>query len=146
MAITPTAIHFMTNLVGLFESKANVQVNFFGMPQLALSVQFMNSAEKTSPIKRETSTSDISVTRTQYGVGAAYYFYPTTQKLNAMINPYLLTEKKSDVVDVENNLGFGLTAMGIYRVNNFSIDFGGQTALVSGDTLGSLVAGVGYMF
>lgn len=142
----PAAVHFMTNLAGLIDSKANVQVNFFGMPQLALSVMFLNSAEKTSALKKSTAKVDVAVTKTQYGAGAAYYFYPTSEKINFIANPFLLTEKRSDLVDVENNLGFGLSALAMYRANNFTINVGGQMTLVAGDNLGFFNAGVGYLF
>lgn len=142
----PAAVHFMTNLAGLVDSKANVQVNFFGMPQLALSIMFLNSAEKTSPIKKETASIDITVTKTQYGAGAAYYINPTSQKINFIVNPFILTEKRTDIIDVENNLGFGVSALAMYRVNNFTLNLGGQTTFVAGDNLGTINAGVGYLF
>lgn len=145
-ALKPVTAHLMANLAGLVQSKANVQLNLFGTPQAALSVAFMNSSEKTEPLRKNTTSMDITVTTTQFSVGGAYYIRPTENQANLMVNPFIVTEKKADVIDVDNNIGFGITALGMYRVNNFSFNLGGQGTLVAGESVGTFNAGVGFLF
>ncbi len=141
-------MHFSTNMLSLINGKPNVNANFFVTPQAALSVTFVNESEKTSPIKKLTppSTQKFTVSTTQFGVGGAYYFYPMQQKWNISVNPYLLTEKRTDPLDAENNLGFGLKADSMFLLNSLALGAGVQTTSVAGDTTTIVNAGVGYIF
>ncbi len=141
-------MHFSTNMLNLLDGKPNVHANFFVMPKVALSVNFMNESEKTSPIKKlvPASTQKFTVSTTQFGVGAAFYMFPMVQKWNIAANPYLLTEKRSDPLDTESNLGIGLKADGLFLVNSLALAAGLQTTSVAGDTNTIVNAGVGYIF
>ena len=141
-------MHFSTNMLSLIDGKPNVNANFFVTPQAALSVAFVNESEKTSPIKKSNppSTQKLTVSTTQFGIGGAYYFYPTQQKWNISVNPYLLTEKRTDPLDAENNLGFGLKADSMLRFNSLALGAGLQTTSVAGTTTTIVNAGVGYIF
>lgn len=143
-----TRFHFSTNMLGLLNGKSNVNANFFVMPQVALSVTFSTDAEKTSPLKKTTppTTQKFTVSSTQYGVGAAYYFFPMEQKWNVSANPYLVTERKSDPIDTESNIGVGLKADGLYLFNSLALGAGLHATSVSGDTATVVNAGVGYIF
>lgn len=92
------------------------------------------------------STQKFTVSTTQFGVGAAYYFFPIAQKWNVSANPYLVTERKFDPVDTENNMGVGLKADALYLINSLALGAGLHAGSVSGDTTTSVNAGVGYMF
>ena len=145
---TNPQIHFSTNMLGLLDGKPNANANFFVMPKIALSVTFSNAAEKTTPLKKgnQNPGTKFTVSTTQFGVGAAYYFFPLEQKWNLLANPYLVSEKKSDPIDTENNLGIGLKADGLYLINSLAFSAGLQATSVSGDTITSANAGVGYLF
>ncbi len=141
-------IHFSTNMLGLLNGKPNANANFFVMPKIALSVTFSSDAEKTTPLKKANQNpgTKFTVSTTQFGIGAAYYFFPLEQKWNLLANPYLVSEKKSDPVDTENNLGAGLKAEGLYLINSLAFAAGLQATSVSGDTTTSANVGVGYLF
>ena len=145
---TNPQIHFSTNMLGLFNGKPNVNANFFIMPKIALSVTFSNDAEKTTPLKKANQNpgTKFTVSTTQFGVGAAYYFFPMEQKWNLLANPYLVSEKKSDPIDTENNLGIGLKAEGMHLINSLAFAAGLQATSISGDTQTIANAGVGYLF
>ncbi len=141
-------MHFSTNMLSLIKGKPNVHANFFVTPQAALSVAFVNESERTSPIKKfnPPSTQKFTVSTTQFGIGGAYYFYPMQQKRNISVNPYLLTEKRTDPLDAENNLGFGLKVDSMFMINSLALGAGLQTTSVAGDTTTIVNAGVGYIF
>ena len=141
-------IHFSANMLGLLNGKPNVNANFFIAPKIALSVTFANESEKTTPIKKSTVApgTKLTVSTTHFGVGAAFYFFPMEQKWNLLANPYLVTEKKSDPLETESNLGFGLKADGIYLINSLALGAGLQATSISGNTNTIVNAGVGYLF
>ena len=142
-------VHFMTNVMGLFDGKTNVQANFFGMPQVALSVSFAESSEKTETLKKNNQligNNKVGVSTTQYGVGAAYYVWPVSHRFNAVVNPYLLTERKQDPTDVDNSTGIGIKADGMMRFNNFTGNLGLQLTSAAGSSTTLLNAAVGYLF
>ena len=141
-------IHFSANMLGLINGKPNVNANFFVTPKIALSLTFANESEKTTPIKKASvaAGTKLTVSTTQFGVGAAFYFFPMEQKWNLLANPYLVTEKRSDPLETESNLGIGLKADGIYLINSLALGAGLQTTSISGDTNTIVNAGVGYLF
>ena len=141
-------IHFSANMLGLFNGKPNVNANFFVTPKIALSVTFASESEKTTPIKKASvpAGTKLNVSTTQFGVGAAYYFLPIEQKWNILANPYLVTEKRSDALETESNLGIGLKADGIYLINSLALGAGLQATSISGNTNTIVNAGVGYLF
>ncbi len=147
-AKTNPQMYFSTNMLGLINGNSNVNANFFVLPKIALSVSFSNDAEKTAPLKKanQAANTKLTVSTTQFGVGAAYYFFPMEQKWNISANPYLVSEKKSDPLDTENNLGFGLKAEGLYLINSLALGGGLQAVSVSGNTTTIASGSVGYLF
>lgn len=145
---TEPKVHFSTSLVGLFSGKTNVNANFFATDRIALSVSYQTSSEKTGPIKKNNPElpAKVTVSTSQFGVGAAYYFYPITQKWNLLANPYMVSERKEDPQDNENGVGFGAKADALYLLNNIALNGGAQVTTVSGSTDTTVNAGVGYIF
>lgn len=141
-----TSAVISTNLADLTKSRTNVNLDVMMTRQAAATLSYATHSEQ-EPREKINNGTRLTVDRSQFGIGANFYFKPLSSLTNFAISPNLIFQTEKDPVNTESNTGLGLRAMGIFKPLPRLMAQGGVSSTVVGsETKTDVLVGMGLLF
>lgn len=143
---TDASAVFSTNMADFTKNRANVSVDVMMNRTTAATLSFASHSEEEVR-EKVANRPKLTVDRTQFGIGANFYWKPLTAIYNLAVAPSLIFQSEKDAVNAESNTGFGLKAMGIFKPLPRLMAQGGVSSNVVGSkTTTDILIGIGLLF
>jgi len=134
------------NLVDITKSKGNIWIDTFLKPQAGLSLSYSGYSQDEVRNKLAGSPK-LSVDRTQFGIGGAFYFMPLESTRNISFSPGLIFQTEKDAIQTEKNSGIEIRLLGSVKpLDHLLMQAGAVATIVGSDQRADAYAGVGLLF
>jgi len=145
-APSATSAIVSTNLADIGKNRMNVTADVMMTSKVAVSLSYSNQSEKEER-KKITGKPKLTVDRANFGIGANFFLKPIEARYNLAIAPAMIFQTEKDSVNTDNNNGFGLRAMGIFKPLPRLMAQGGISVTVLGsETKTDALVGMGLLF